>query len=77
MPTYTKLFASTDTLTLQISPLNWHQPTPGQITLNGRFTIDLEYKNAEDVHGEGKIDFQLAQDGTSFHIQKMTYSFNQ
>ncbi len=76
IPTYSKLFASTEALTLQISPLRWHQPTPGQITLNGRFTIDLHYRDSGPVHGGGKIDFLLAWDDTSFQIEKMTYSFD-
>ena len=60
----------------KISPLRWHQPTPGQITLNGRFTIDLDYRDSGPVHGGGKIDFLLAWDDTSFQIEKMTYSFD-
>ncbi|WP_221270853.1 J domain-containing protein [Desulfoprunum benzoelyticum] len=77
IPTYTKLFAATETLNLHITPQRWQQPTPGQITINGRFTIDLKYKNAAAVHGAGKIDFQLTRNDTSFHIEKMTYTFDQ
>ena len=77
MPTYSKLFASTKGLSLRISTLKWHQPAAGRIALNGRFEIDLDYRDADAVHGAGKIDFQLAYDDTSLKVQKMTYSFDQ
>ena len=77
MPTYSKLFASTKGLSLRISTLKWHQPAAGRIALNGRFEIDLDYRDADAVHGAGKIDFQLAYDDTSLKVQQMTYSFDQ
>ena len=77
LATYTKLFDSTENIALRISTLRWNEPAAGQITLNGRFKIDLKYQDADAVHGAGKIDFQLAYDDTSFQIQKMTYSFDQ
>jgi hypothetical protein len=77
LETYTKLFESTEHIALRISTLRWNEPSAGQITLNGRFKIDLDYRNAGAVHGAGKIDFQLAYDDTSLKVQKMTYSFDQ
>ena len=76
LPTYSKLFASTEKLALRISTLRWHEAKQGQIAVNGRFTIDLDYRESGPVHGSGKIDFQLAYDDTTFHIQKMKYSFD-
>lgn len=76
MPTYSKLFASTEKLALRITTLRWQQSANGRIDLDGRFTIDLDYRDAGPVHGSGRIDFQLAYDDTVFHIQKMKYSFD-
>ena len=75
--TYTNLFDSTQTIGLQISTLKWDESPKGQITLNGRFKIDLVYQNAEVVHGRGKIDFLLAADHGKLLVKKMRYSFDQ
>jgi hypothetical protein len=77
LATYTKLFDSTKNIALQISTFRWFEPAPGQITLNGRFKIDLNYQDGKAAHGGGKIDFQLAYDDTSLQIRKMNYSFDQ
>jgi curved DNA-binding protein CbpA len=75
--TYTNLFESTKTIGLQISTLKWEESPKGQITLNGRFKIDLVYQNAEVVHGRGKIDFLLVTDHGKLLVKKMNYSFDQ
>ncbi len=75
--TYVNLFASTQNIALQISTVRWQESPKGQITLNGTFTIDLVYHNAEAVNGRGKIDFLLVDDGGKLQIKKMTYSFDQ
>jgi DnaJ-domain-containing protein 1 len=75
--TYTNLFESTKTIGLQISMLKWKETSKGQITLNGRFNIDLVYQNAEVVHGRGKIGFQLVDDQGKLLVKKMSYSFDQ
>ncbi len=75
--TYTNLFESTKTIGLQISTLKWEESPKGQITLNGRFKIDLVYQNAEVVHGRGKIDFMLVADHGKLFVKRMNYSFDQ
>jgi len=75
--TYANLFESTKTIGLQISTLKWEESPKGQITLNGRFKIDLVYQSAEVVHGRGKIDFLFAADHGKLLVKKMNYSFDQ
>ncbi len=77
MATYTNLFAATKTIALQISSRKWQQGENGQINLNGYFNIDLVYLDAEVVHGRGTIDFRLSDERGDFHIQTMSYSFDQ
>ncbi len=77
MITYTNLFAATETIALQISSRKWQGGKNGQINVNGHFNIDLVYLNAEIVHGRGTIDFLLSDEHGDFHIQKMSYSFDQ
>jgi len=75
--TYANLFESTKTIGLQISTLKWEETPKGQITLNGRFKIDLVYQSAEVVHGRGKIDFLFVADHGKLLVKKMNYSFDQ
>jgi hypothetical protein len=75
--TYANLFESTKTIGLQISTLKWEESPKGQISLNGRFKIDLVYQSAEVVHGCGKIDFLFAADHEKLLVKKMNYSFDQ
>ncbi len=75
--TYANLFESTKTIGLQISTLKWEESPKGQVTLIGRFKIDLEYQSAEVVHGRGKIDFLFAADHGKLLVKKMNYSFDQ
>lgn len=75
--TYANLFESTKTIGLRISTLKWEEFPKGQITLNGRFKIDLVYKSAEVVHGCGKIDFLFAADHGKLFVKKINYSFDQ
>lgn len=78
MDTYAKLFESTKDLSLRISTLKWEEAPKGQVTLSGRFKIDLAYQNAEAVHGRGKIDFLLlVDDHGKLQIKTMNYSFDQ
>ncbi len=75
--TYTNLFDSSQSIELQIFTLQWDESPPGNVSINGRFKIDLVYQNGEAVHGRGKIDFLLASDHGKLLVQEMKYTFDQ
>lgn len=77
IPTYAHLFEATESIGLQIAALNWQETTKDRITLHCSFGIDLAYRNANAVHGTGKIDFRLVKEGSAMKIQQMSYSFDQ
>ena len=77
IPTYAHLFEATESIGLQIAALNWQETAKDRITLHCSFSIDLAYRNANAVHGTGKIDFRLVQEGSVMKIQQMSYSFDQ
>lgn len=75
--TYTNLFDSSQSIELQIFTLQWDESPPGQVTIKGRFKIDLVYQNGEAVHGRGKIDFLLVSEHDKLLVQEMNYTFDQ
>ncbi|KAB2888658.1 MAG: DnaJ domain-containing protein [Desulfobulbaceae bacterium] len=77
IPTYAHLFEATESIGLQIAALNWQETAKDKVTLHCSFSIDLAYRNANAVHGTGKIDFRLVQEGSAMKIQQMSYSFDQ
>ncbi len=68
IPTYAQLFETTESIDLQISALNWQETAKDRIALHCSFEIDLAYRNANAVHGTGKIDFRLVKDGSVMKI---------
>lgn len=75
LPTYSELFQNSKMVSLDVSSLKWEE-TGDMIQLDGRFTINIKYKNDNKVHGTGAISFQLLNNKDQLSIKDMTYQFD-
>ena len=75
MPTYVQLFQDADQITLAISTLKWERDQ-GTINLDGRFKIQIQYKNSKQVQGKGEIRFLLADVQQQLFIKELHYQFD-
>lgn len=75
LPAYTELFQQAETISLAVSMHKWQQKQEN-ISVDGRFTIHITYKNSNKVQGEGDIRFLLADVNMQLSIKDITYHFD-
>jgi hypothetical protein len=75
LTTYSDLFGKSDSIGLTITVLKWNT-TQGDIHLDGRFGIDIRYKDSTQVSGKGRIFFLLSEVNGQLEIQELTYQFD-
>ncbi len=75
LPTYKELFQSANGIRLDISILKWEK-IEGEIQLDGRFVIRIDYKNGKKVKGNGEIRFFLKDLSDTFLVREMQYQFD-
>lgn len=75
MPTYVQLFQDADQITLAISTLKWERDQE-TINLDGRFKIQIQYKNSKQVQGKGEIRFLLVDVQQQLFIKELHYQFD-
>jgi hypothetical protein len=57
-----------------LQELDW-QETPQGVQVNGRFTVNLHYRDGHQVSGSGPIAFRLQERDSSFLIETLDYHF--
>ena len=75
LPTYNDLFQAAESISLVVSVLKW-QREQEKIRLDGRFAIQVVYKNSHKVEEMGEITFLLADLDHQFSIKELTYHFD-
>lgn len=75
LPTYSELFQNSEVVSLSVSILKWAN-TQSTIQLDGRFEINIHYKNGDKISGSGVIAFQLLDSGDRLLIKDTTYQFD-
>lgn len=74
--TYLDLFQSTDHASLHLQELDWQETEQG-VQVDGRFTVNLHYRDGHQVSGSGPIAFRLQERDASFLIETLNYHFEQ
>ena len=74
-PTYVHLFAVTNHVSLQVNERTWRL-IDGAVAVDGRFTVNLQYKDGRIINGSGPIGFILVDNNGELRIKKMQYVFH-
>jgi hypothetical protein len=75
LPTYLDLFAVTNHVSLQVNERTWHL-VDGAVAVDGRFKVNLEYKDGRTINGSGPIGFVLVDNNGELLIKNMQYVFH-
>lgn len=73
--TYSDLFRKSATILLSVTVLKWSRKQKN-IRLDGRFQIQILYKDSTQFSGKGQISFILAEVREQFKIKELTYKFD-
>ena len=75
LPTYLDLFAATNRVSMWIEQISLRL-VDGTVVVDGRFKVNLQYKDGKTINGSGPIDFVLVDNGGELLIKKMQYVFH-